>query len=263
MKLKIFLISFLISLPFWWAMNVLGESLAESPEFFTADLSQKIKAQREQRQRLNNLEFEAESAIVTEITPEGNIKFLFEKNSEKPLPIASISKLMTALVIFDLKETYNPSLITENLVYEMLVSSNNDAALALTEPIGEDGFVGLMNIYAKEIGLKDAFFLDPTGLEQNIATAKELVQLAKYILDNYPQIFEITTYQIDKNTNKLLGEVPGIIGGKTGWTPEAKGCLLLVLENPEGGYFINVVLGSEDRFADMRKIISALSEIKQ
>jgi len=285
MKLKIFLISFLISLPFWWTMDVLEDSLAKSPEFFTADLSQKIKEQREQRQRFNNLELEAESAIVAEITPKGNVKFLFEKNPEKPLPIASISKLMTALVVFDLKESYNLSLpikITKEavnqegvskfrelnpgelvpvkeLVYKMLIESSNDAAFALTEPIGEDGFVALMNIYAKEIGLSDTFFLDPTGLKKNTSTARELVKLANYILENYPQIFEITTYRADQNTNKLLKEIPEIVGGKTGWTQEARGCLILVLKNRRNGYFVNVVLGSEHRFNDMRKIIKTLN----
>jgi D-alanyl-D-alanine carboxypeptidase len=150
----------------------------------------------------------------------------------------------------------------------------------LTEPIGEEGFVDLMNINAKNLGLKNTRFFNPTGLEPdgpnepiNHSTVGDLVKLAKYILKNYPQIFKITANQsytilkpngavhhfIPENTNELLGKVPGIIGGKTGWSPKASGCLLLVLKNPKGnGYFVTVVLGSNDRFGDMKKIIEAL-----
>ena len=285
MKYKVLIISFLISLPFWWSLDFLGNTLAKGPEIFTADFSQKIRLKREQKQLLNNLSLENESVIVAEVNDSGNLSILFEKNSEKIQPIASISKLMTALIVFDLKETYSPyqrikiskeavsqegasrfgdlrpgdNLFARSLVYKMLIESDNDSAFALSEFLGEDPFVDLMNIYSDNIGLKNTFFSNPTGLEKNTSTAKDLVQLAKYVMENYPQIFEITTYQPDRNTNKLLREIPGIIGGKTGWTPEAKGCLLLVLDNPENkSYFINVVLGSEDRFSDMKKIIKAV-----
>ena len=163
------------------------------------------------------------------------------------------------------------------------MESSNDAAYALTEPIGEEGFVDLMNLYAKDLGLKSTSFVNPTGLDPddplkptNLSTAEDLVDLTKYILENYPQIFKITNmisynvltpektshHFIEKNTNRLLTEFFQIVGGKTGWTPKAQGCLLIVLKNPKSeGYFINVVLGSKDRFADMRKIIKEVNKI--
>lgn len=321
-KLRILLISFILSLPFWWGMNILSENLegfwfqqemVKNPEILTASINQKIlekkieklELEKLREERFEELEIEARAAISVEVNKE-NEKILFEKNSQEPLAIASLTKLMTALVIFDLDETYDfsqlititkeavdqegsskygdlragESLSVETLIYIMLIESSNDAAFALTEPIGEKAFVELMNIYAEEIGLENTYFVNSIGLEpdnssepKNISTAKDFVKLTKYILENYPQIFEITTYQsyealkpdgtvhhfIAQNTNELLGEIPGIIGGKTGWGIEAGGCLLLVLEGSNSNtYFINIILGAKDRFAEMRKLISAI-----
>jgi len=215
---------------------------------------------------------------------------------------------MTALVVFDLKETYDFSqeikisreavnqeedygqlkegerLSVENLIYTMLIESSNDAAFALSEPVSQDGFVDLMNIYAKNLGLGNAKFANPTGLvpddsleARNLSSASDLARLAKYILKNYPRLLEITTINsyevfrssgafhhfISANTNKLLEEFSGIVGGKTGWTEEAGGCLLLIIKNPRrNSYFVNVVLGAGDRFEEMRKIIETVNGIQ-
>jgi len=319
-KLALLLISFILSLPFWWGMNILAreienfyywQEIANKPEIFTAQASQqfaskKLRELKEDKQRLENLrhlKVNAKAAISVKVDNKGREKVLFEKNPDERLPIASITKLMTALVVYDFKETYNLSqLITiskeavnqegdskwgdlkvgeklsvKNLLHMALIESSNDAAFALTEPIGEKGFVDLMNIESRKIGLNNTRFFNPTGLEPdepdgliNYSTVRDLVRLAQYILKNYPQIFKISLNQsyvilkpngalhhfIPENTNKLLGKVPGIIGGKTGWSPKASGCLLLILKDPKGsGYFINVVLGSKDRFGDMEKII--------
>ena len=322
-KLTIFLISVVLSLPFWWGINALGKDISEiyfwqeiskNPEIFAAQAKQQsiikqIKKLKKERQRENNfkkLKIDAKSAISVEINNNGNEKKLFGKKEEKRLPIASITKLMTALTVFNLNETYKLSRLikiskkavdqdgdskwgglkvgekmsVKNLLAMALIESNNDAAFALTEPIGEKAFVNLMNINAKKIGMRNTHYFNPNGLEPdnpkkpiNYSTATDLVKLARYIIKNYPQIFKITTNKtysvlkpdgslhhfIPENTDKLLGKVPGIIGGKTGWTPRASGCLLLALKNPNGnGYFVNVVLGSKDRFGDMEKIIRAL-----
>lgn len=327
MKFKFFLISFILSLPFWWGVDTLAgslenfwflEEIANRPEVFTAQINQRIlerkiknlKLEKLQAELLKNLEIEAKAAISVELDNKGNEKILFEKNSEDLLPIASLSKLMTALVIFDLDETYSlPQMVTINeeaveqegvsrygdlkarenlsigaLLHIMLIESSNDAAFALSESIGEEGFVGLMNLYAEDIGLRNTHFVNPTGLDPddllesvNYSTAGDLVKLAGYVLKKYPQIFEITNNQsyeilrpngslhhfIPENTNKLLAEIPEIIGGKTGWSLAAGGCLLLVLEKPEkNGYFINIILGAGDRFREMRKIIEQVNRIQ-
>jgi len=315
MRSKILLISLVLSLPFWWGMNVLAENLQDS--WFEEELyrslrisrrqTKELKLEKELQQRFKALEINAKAAILIKINENGDKRILFEKNSQKPLAIASLTKLMTALVVFDLDEVYaesqpvkitkeaveqegqskygelkiGESLSVKNLLHIALIESSNDAAFALTEPIGKQGFVELMNLYSKKIELENTYFVNPTGLEpdgpeelKNVSTAKDIVKLAKYILINYPQIFEITTNQsyqvlnldntfhhfIPQNTNELLREIPEIIGGKTGWGIEAGGCLLLVLNNPEeeGSYFVSVILGAKDRFAEMRKLIDAI-----
>ena len=304
-----------MSLPFWWGMNVLAESLQDS--WFEEELyrslrvsrrqTKELKLERELQQRFRALEINAKAAILVKVNENGNEKILFEKDSQKPLAIASLTKLMTALVVFDFDEVYTESqpvkitkeaveqegqskygelkigesLSVKNLLHIALIESSNDAAFALTEPIGKQGFVELMNLYSKKIELENTYFVNPTGLEpdkpeepKNVSTVRDIVKLTKYILINYPQIFEITTNQsyqvlnldntfhhfIPQNTNELLREIPEIIGGKTGWGIEAGGCLLLVLDNPEeeGSYFISIVLGAKDRFAETRKLINAL-----
>ncbi|MBM3251006.1 MAG: D-alanyl-D-alanine carboxypeptidase, partial [Candidatus Nealsonbacteria bacterium] len=280
----------------------------------TAQLNQKIfedelrkmNLVKEKRGLLAAIDIKANSVTSIEIDEQGNKIVLFEKNSAGIFPIASLTKLMTALVVFDLKGTYKPSqLITisreavlqkgqskygelvvgeklsvEALLHIMLIESSNDAAFALTQPIGEEAFVSLMNIYTKNLELQNTNFINSTGLDpdnnqgiSNYSTGQDIVKIIEYILTNHPQIMEITLKQsyevlkpngslhhfIPQSTNELLSEIPEIIGGKTGWTIEANGCLLLVLDNSKGGYFINIVLGSEDRFGDMRKIIKALT----
>jgi len=322
-KLKILLISFVFSLPFWWGMNILAgnledflfwQEMAKSPEVFTAQVKipeKEIKTPKITKILANDLKIGAKAAISVEIDNKGNEKVLFEKESQRPLPIASLTKLMTALVVFDLDESYNLSqlisitkeaveqeekygelkegeeLSVENLLYIMLIESSNDAAYAITEPVSQEGFVQLMNFYAEDLGLENTKFINSTGLEpddsqepsphlrqgeagKNFSSAQDLVKLSKYIFKKYPQIFEITTnnsyevlspdgslhHFIPENTNELLTEFPNIIGGKTGWSPLAGGCLLLVLENPEKkSYVINVILGAGDRFEEMRKLI--------
>jgi len=322
-KSKILLISFILSLPFWWGMNILAkdvedfwfqQKIVKNPEILTAAVSQKIlerkikelELEKLQEERLENLEIEARAAISVEVDSKDKERILFEKNPQKPLAVASLTKLMTALIVFDLDETYSPSQIititkeaveqegsskygdlevgenlsVEALLYTMLIESSNDAAFALSQLIGQEGFVDLMNLYAKNLGLEKTYFVNPNGLEpdnlqepKNLSTARDLVKLSKFILKNYPQIFEITANQsyevlkpdgslhhfIPENTNKLLGEIPEIIGGKTGWAVEASGCLLLILDNPDSNkYYINIVLGAKDRFAEMRKIIDTI-----
>lgn len=315
MKSKVLLISLVLSLPFWWGMNLLAENLQSS--WFEQELNrslrisnrqtEELKLEKELQQRFKDLEINAKATILVKVDENGNEKILFEKDSQKPLAIASLTKLMTALVVFDLDEVYAQSqpieitreaveqegqskygeleigekLSVKNLLYIALIESSNDAAFALTKPIGKQGFVELMNLYSKKIELENTYFVNPTGLEsdnpeelKNVSTARDIVKLAKYILENYTEIFEITTNQsyevlnldntfhhfIPQNTNELLREIPEIIGGKTGWTIEAGGCLLLVLDNPEdeGSYFVSIILGAKDRFAEMRKLIDAL-----
>jgi serine-type D-Ala-D-Ala carboxypeptidase (penicillin-binding protein 5/6) len=159
------------------------------------------------------------------------------------------------------------------------VESSNDAAAALAEVIGRGVFVELMNLEARELGLSNTYFFNPTGLDPddpqgpvNYSTSKDLATLASYIIQTYPRIFDIlviaqqdllqkgTFHHTMKSANELLsfeGWPTPIVGGKTGWTPLAKGCLVLVLKSPKDqGYLVNVVLGSDDRFSQMKTLVN-------
>jgi len=284
------------------------------PSFMEAQIAQKLKLKNIKTEQalltLQNLHLDAKAAISVEIDEKGTRRIIYAKNIEEPLPIASLTKLMTALVVLDLDETYRLSelvSVTEqsvlqegrskygelrsgerlsagNLLSIMLIESSNDAAYALADVIGSDGFVALMNLYAKELKLDSTTFVNATGLEpdnlaelMNVSTTQDLATLAEIALEAYPSLFDITKqysfevlredgslhHFIPENTNILLREIPEIIGGKTGWGPAARGCLLLVLKG-EGRvkYRINVILGAEDRFGEMKKLIEGVDKAR-
>lgn len=232
----------------------------------------------------------AEAAISVETDLAAGNKVLFEKSSDIKLPIASLTKLMSAAVVLDNYDLMQKIIVSKTADMQapmkqdvkagdtlpvfsfleiMLIKSSNKSAYALAEEMGVPKFVGLMNRKAGEIGLSGTYFADSTGLSpQNISTAEDLTKLAKYILKNYPQItiisgekeINIEGFGKVENTDQLLGEVPEVVCGKTGFTTEAKGCLLLIMKNPKNNnYFINVVLGAEDRFLEMKKIIDYIN----
>ena len=135
-----------------------------------------------------------------------------------------------------------------------------------------------MNKKAGEIGLRNSSFKNPTGLDEadHLSTAEDLALLSEYTWRNYPQLWTLTrspqstifssagqTYQI-ANTNELLEEFPAILGGKTGFTDNAKGNLILLYPiKKSGDVAIIVILRSEDRFGDGRKIIQWLEFVNQ
>jgi D-alanyl-D-alanine carboxypeptidase len=234
---------------------------------------------------------EAKAALVFELDKD---KILYQKNIDQVLPIASLTKLMTALIVLEnmnLEEVVTISkqaiaaygdqgdlvigeeISIKNLLYALLVESSNDAAVALAEHydsvrLNQLSFVDLMNEKAKALGLKNTHFVDPSGYEPaNVSTVKEIVHLVEYSL-NQPLLWQILkTPVIDLssvdgrihhhwiNTDELLNRLPNIIGGKTGYTEEAQGCLVLVVEPFPSGRLITVVLGAEERFLETERLI--------
>jgi len=245
----------------------------------------------------SNLEVNAEAAISVKTNFQGKSTNLFEKNINTPLPIASLTKLMTAVVVLDnynLSDTavvdkiadsqdsmkhdvvLGQTMSVENFLNIMLIESSNKSAYVLSEGPGgypgEPAFVDLMNKKAKDVGLQDTFFVDPTGLSAgDVSTASDLVKLAEYILSNkkYSKISDVSKlrgltikgFGNVENTDELLAEIPDIICSKTGFTTAAKGCLLVAigptgLPSKNNDYLINVILGADDRFSEMRKMIN-------
>jgi serine-type D-Ala-D-Ala carboxypeptidase (penicillin-binding protein 5/6) len=165
-----------------------------------------------------------------------------------------------------------------DLLTMMLVASSNDAAYALAEDIarfegfsgGVEDFVRSMNEVALKEGMYNTHFSNSTGIDQenHYSTAKDIVKMAKIFLRRYPEFFTATKYAAIniksedgknnhylKNTNKLLGLMPGIEAGKTGYTEKAGETLLLAARDPVSeSRIIAVVIGADDRFAEMKKM---------
>ena len=312
-NLKIFLGVFLLSLPFWWVLNVLStdledfflfSELARNRHVFAAQAALETRVQEIlplKKQGAASLELSSASALTVFVNGETQeSKVLFEKDTEKKLAIASLTKLMGALVVarhYDLDDTIvisraavleeenfgqlkeGDEFLRRDLLYPLLMESSNDASAAFALEVGMSNFLDFMNQEATFLGLKNTLFVNHAGLDPDIpngpinySTARDLFILTRYIKTFYPTTFEILgfkehpLYTTDgqfhhtmKNTNELLssnGWPTKVLGGKTGWTPEAQGALVLVLESPKGkGYLINVVLGSPKRFQDMGELV--------
>lgn len=291
-KLKISLISFFVSLPIFWGTNFSEKKLEdfffsqlyiETPRILTAQLVPQPKPPE-------SFDIQAKSALSLKINEDGPWNVLYQKNIKEKLPIASLTKLMTALVSLENYDLSLPikiskkaveqeedlgqlkvgeTLTAKDLLYIMLIESSNDAAYALADAVGIENFVDIMNWEVKSLGLKNTHFSNPNGLDdpKNYSSAQDLAILTRYLLEK-PLLWEIlgtpeydlylpdgTLHHKLENTNELLNEIPGIIGGKTGWSPQAGGCFILVFKNDEGEYSINVILGAENRFEEMKKLI--------
>lgn len=302
-RLKIFFLAFLVSLPFWWGTNVFGKNLenfffwqniSRNSQIFSAQIAMEERAKYAKpviKKDISELQLNARSVLSLYVGKDGQEKILFEKDSKKNLPIASLTKLMTALVVlenYDLSkeiEGKNGDEIfpVEYFLYPLLIKSDNDAADVLAnnyDEMDEKKFVRLMNDEAQKLNLQDTFFYNPSGLDPddlkqldskiNRSTASDLANLTKSLL---PQTFIWDILSIPKfdlfgpeleNTNELLGKIPSVLGGKTGYTERAGGCIILVLKAPKSkGYIINIILGVDNhnsRFSEMKKLTDWLNE---
>ena len=224
-------------------------------------------------------------------------RFLFAKNPRIKLPIASLTKILSAVVVlenFDIKETVivpkealrvdnekqslylGEEITIQNLLKLMLIESSNDAAYALAWHANSNGinFIDKMNEKAQSLSMNDSRFLDPAGLNDDaFSTAEDLVKLVRYAI-KYDLIWDILTEKsivvksVDgkiehkvENTDQLLGVIPDIFGGKTGYTDGALGCMILVVDIPDkNDKLISVILGSRSRFEDTKKLIDWVKE---
>lgn len=213
---------------------------------------------------------------------------LFSKNPNLRFSPASATKIMTALVALDYYKPEDILTVEEikvppanmglipgerisaiNLLYGLLLNSGNDAALTLAKnyPQGIETFVGEMNKVAQRLNLKNTYFVDPAGLsdDENFTTTLDLANLtlealknpifARIVATREKIVFDTTgriTHRL-QNLNKLLWEVPGIKGVKTGFTERAGGVLVTSFEQGKTQLLI-VVFKSEDRFLDTKNL---------
>ncbi len=253
----------------------------------------------------NDVKIIGEAAFVYDVRAQ---KVIYEKNPDSRLPLASITKLMTALVAYEIvaEDTTVPisysailqdgeSGLTDgekfslNSLMELtLTNSSNDGAYAMAAAAGAlldpnkpaTSFVEAMNIRAEELGLTQTEFKNPTGLDISeteagaLGSARDVAFLMDYILKNQPEILESTTnssvvvadsagesHQAD-NTNDLIGDIPGLIGSKTGYTTLAGGNLTVAFDASLNRPIVVVVLGSSrnGRFSDVQELVEAAKD---
>lgn len=251
-------------------------------------------------------------------------KVLFAKNEHERLPLASLTKVMASLVAEELSPSYSVVTVSDealrstgdmglkrdekwllgDLVDFSLITSSNDGMRAVALSIGAlskanattdeiiNDFVGEMNRRAGDLGLKNTYFLNETGLDLTstatsvgrggelevkggaYGTAYDMNTLMEYVLNNKQELLVATkdasstfsslnnyVHKAD-NTNTITGEIPGLIASKTGATNTAGGNLVLIFDPELGRPIIISILGStmEGRFVDAKTLINAVME---
>ncbi|MBN2226724.1 MAG: D-alanyl-D-alanine carboxypeptidase [candidate division Zixibacteria bacterium] len=218
---------------------------------------------------------------------------LYCYNAKELRAVASISKLLTAMVVID---HYQPdSILTitkldakrsarslfrtgdrarlEDFLHAALLQSDNRSARALARNVAGsyEKFAEMMNKKAEEIGLNNTVMYEPTGLdERNCSNAADIVRILNVIVSHYPEISNITSKKRHSfkllnrnktvnliNTNKMVFSKYKVLAGKTGYIIESDYCLATILENADGKQISVVVLGSpgpQTRFREARRL---------
>ncbi len=234
-----------------------------------------------------DIEVSAKAAVVISADT-GEI--VYSKNSGEKLPMASTTKIMSALLCLESGDLYEPFTVDSDairvegssmglqegdtvtkyaLACGMLLPSGNDGANAAAVKIAGslEGFAELMNDRAQKLGLKKTYFVTPSGLEGegHGSSAEDMAILAAEALKNdlFREICSSQTMKLEygnppytrwlKNTNKLLSMYDGTYGVKTGFTDEAGRCLVSACER-EGKRLICVTLNAPDDWNDHMKL---------
>ncbi len=229
---------------------------------------------------LANVSTSAQSAIMIE---KNSGRILYSKSADLKMPIASTTKIMTAICALencdiDMMVTISDTasgvegssmylqagekMTIKELLYGLMLSSGNDAAVAISEAAGGD-FIKLMNETAAKIGAADTNFTNPNGLpdENHYSTCADMAKITAYAMQNpyFCEIVRSKTYRIEgegkayprvlTNHNKLLGNYEGCVGVKTGFTKSAGRCLVSAAEK-DGMTLICVTLNAPDDWND-------------
>ncbi len=239
-----------------------------------------------------SLKLDAPSAVLIEADTG---KILYEKNKDKKRACASITKVMTLLLVMEALENgqlkldqkltssahaasmggsdiwleEGEQMTVDDLIKATAVASANDAAVVLAEAISgsEDAFVAEMNKRAKKLGMKNTVFKNCNGLDEkgHLTSAYDVAIMSRELV-KYPKIFDYTSIWLDSlrggktqivNTNKLLKTYDGITGLKTGTTGEA-GCCMAATAERDGLGLVAVVLGCKsgtERFRDAASLL--------
>ena len=237
--------------------------------------------------KLRTPELSAQSYLAADV--KSNFVFLNKSNIEE-VPVASVTKLMTALVATEYINLEKDIVITKDMIvptskprlkvdqkvsifqllYPLLSESSNEAALALAKPLGEKYFISLMNEKAEALGMSKTNFVDVSGKSpENVSSVEDLFALAKYLYNNRSFIFKMSAGDLDRSIYgsstwkdlenfNVFAENPEFVGGKVGLTEEAKNTMLAVFEiDIAGGTRPGaiIVLGSEDAAKDVQALL--------
>lgn len=223
-------------------------------------------------------------------------RVLYQKNAEVQLPLASLTKLMTAQAVL---ASQNPNTVVRITAADLepegdwglregdavrlgdllsfgLVTSCNDCLAAAAASLG-DGYLNAMNMLAVRLNLTKSYFLNPTGLDESDRTAGaygsafDVARMTAGFYQDYPSLFEDTTHPSGnlaiggrvvtaEATSLPLEDIPGFLGGKTGYTDLAGGNLAAVFDLEPGRPVVAAVLHSTEtgRFEDIRTLIDAM-----
>lgn len=230
-------------------------------------------------------ETEAQSAVVIEAATR---QIVYGENCHERLPMASTTKIMTAILALDIGNTTDIVTVSENaqnqegssiylrandkvklidLIYGLMLNSGNDAAAAIAEHIGGStkNFVLMMNNKAVELGCRDTHFSNPSGLfdKEHYSSAYDMALIMSYAMQNeeFKKIVSAKEYQIQmngsvtylRNHNKLLWQSNDCIGGKTGFTKMAGRCLVSCAER-DGITIIAVTLNDRNDWVDHKNM---------
>ncbi|MCK6462567.1 MAG: hypothetical protein L6Q29_01975 [Candidatus Pacebacteria bacterium] len=218
---------------------------------------------------------------------------ILEKNKYSVFPIASITKLMTALVSLEEMDQTGVAAVpmaissipyykvgglkagqlikTGDLIYPLLLESSNVAAETIAGDYGRDKFIRMMNKKSAELGLEKTSFADPSGVSPaNVSSAQEVFEFLSYIYKYKKEILEVTRQEgYSSNSNawinkNLISDMRNYLGGKTGHTSQAKETIAAAFYMPVsfgGGRNIGIaLLKSESREEDVMEILDYISK---
>lgn len=264
-------------------LTIFNNHQVSTTSLWLPSLSSKINS------KIKEPDVTAKSALVYDLE---NKIVLYEKNSEKKLPMASLTKIMTAIIALENPKTDNKYLVKkeylvgensmnltegellsiEELMHGLILNSGNDAAETIAGNFkgGRNEFIKAMNDKTKTLGLNNTNFTNPTGLEgdgNQYTTAYDLLVITNYALSNFPlfkKVAATVSYKIDKtfthkefyleNETNLLTSYPGVKGVKTGYTYEAGLCLATYLDY-DNQKIIGIILNSENRRDEMKELL--------
>jgi D-alanyl-D-alanine carboxypeptidase len=273
---------------------------SRTPElFFKNDL---LKAPHNYEELISTIGLnEIEAKVILAYSPDSNQTF-YRKETDVEVPIASLTKLMSTLIILDNFDPEEEIVVSgmpeealehsigfesgdrvkvEQILNTMLVASYNDAAyvIASAYPGGYEAFVDEMNNRAQKMGMENTQFENPMGLDSdtNYSSANDLRRLITVVLQ-YPEILEIakkTEYTLEYvkqngeivqetmfNTNQLQGVVANVKGLKTGYTEDA-GLCFIGLFGEEGDRVVTIVLDAQDRFLETEQLLQLVQSSYQ